>query len=462
MSPATHALDRRLHDLRSSYEAVRTSLAELEGEHIYALLVAGHAFSGATADAAAPVIGRVADLRDAAAPLAGALNEVFVARSAGQMDDRRAAELVAWLNSPTVMVPPSAPGSADRPLVPAPHGAEFLSAQGVLEALDAGIVRLRELIAIIDDAWQRFSARLEKATAEAAALAEQLPGNRTVAAVRTDLELLATRVVGDPLGSVELLERAEEALAAAEGMKAESLPLQERLEACRRLAREVEGAVVEGRHGLDRSRAEFVNPEGMLAPLDTAVLTGERGLLPWLGRLERLVDGGEVQLATTGIDAWQELAERTLAAARQVAEANVGPTKRRRELQGLLRAARVKAGASGRAEDSWASELAARAEAALAIPCNLAEAEAHVDAFLDDLRLTPTPAQGGNVRIARARAERADRAGRPGTADGAGDAGVPGGGAAGAGGGAGAGTAGPWGNPPGAATAGHGTWGMSA
>jgi hypothetical protein len=432
MSPATHALDRRLYDLRSSYEAMRTTLSELDGDHVYALLVAGHGFSGATADMAAPALVRVSDLRAAATPLADVLSEVFEARGSGQMDDRRAAELVAWLNSPTIMVPPSEPRAADRPLVPAPQGTEFLSAQGVLEALEVAVAHLRELMRTIDSAWQGFSDRLERVSAEADRLAARMPGNRALAAARSDLELLATRVIGDPLGSVELLDRAESTLATAEEAHEESRPLQARLESCRRLARDVEAAVVEGRHGLDRSRAEFVNPAGMLAPIDAAVLTGERGLVPWLGRLERLVEGGDVQLATTGLDRWQDLATQTLAAAEQVAEANVGPTRRRRELQGLLRAARVKAGASGRAEDAWASELATRAEAALAIPCDLAEAEAQVEAFLDDLRLTPTPAQGAKAQIARARAERAGRTERP------------------------------WTGTPGAGGAPQGTWGMSA
>lgn len=413
MSPATHALDRRLYELRTSHESATTSLGELDGDHIYALLVAGHGFSGSTADAAGPALSRLRDLRASAAPIEGVLAEVAEVRRAGQLDDRRAAELVAWLNSPTIMVPPGNPPVSQRPLRPAPHGAEVLSAQGVLQALAEAIEALREVMGRIDAAWQGFSARLERVSARADALAAELPGNRALAAARADLSLLATRVIGDPLGAVEVLDLAEAAIEAADGVREESRPLNERLASCRRTVAEVEAAIAQGRHGLDRSRAEFVAPPGMLAPLDDAVLTGERGLVPWLDRLEGLVERGDVGLATTGVDRWQALADETLAAARQVAEANVGPTKRRRELQGLLRAALVKAGASGRAEDAWTSELAGRAERALAIPCDLAEAEAAVEAFLEDLRLTPTPAQGASAQIARARAERAARGSAP-------------------------------------------------
>lgn len=413
MSPATHALDRRLYELRTSHESATASLSELDGDHIYALLVADHGFSGATAGAAGPAVRRLADLRASAAPIAGVLAEVADVRRAGQLDDRRAAELVAWLNSPTIMVPPGNPPVSQRPLRPAPHGAEVLSAQGVLQALGQAIEALRGVIGRIDAAWQGFSARLEQVSARADALAAELPGNRALAATRAELSLLATRVIGDPLGAVEVLDLAEAAIDAADSVRDECRPLHERLATCHRMAADLDTAIAQGRHGLDRSRAEFLAPPGMLAPLDTAVLTGERGLLPWLARLENLVERGDVGLAATGVDRWEALAGETLAAARQVAEANVGPTKRRRELQGLLRAARVKAGASGRAEDAWAAELATRADAALAIPCDLAEAEAAVEAFLEDLRLTPTPAQGAGARIARARAERAARGPAP-------------------------------------------------
>jgi hypothetical protein len=414
MSPATHALDRRLYELRTSHESAATSLGELDGDHIYALLVAGHGFSGSTADAAGPALRRLGDLRASAAPIEGVLAEVAEVRRGGQLDDRRAAELVAWLNSPTIMVPPGNPPVSQRPLRPAPHGAEVLSAQGVLQALAEAIEALREVMGRIDAAWQGFSARLEQVSARADALAAELPGNRGLAAARADLSLLATRVIGDPLGAVEVLDLAEAAIEAADGVREETRPLHDRLASCRNTVAELEAVIARGRHGLDRSRAEFVSPPGMLAPLDDAVLTGERGLLPWLARLEALVERGDVGLAATGVDRWQALADETLAAARQVAEANVGPTKRRRELQGLLRAALVKAGASGRAEDAWTAELAGRAERALAIPCDLAEAEAGVEAFLEDLRLTPTPAQGASAQIAKARADRAARAPAPG------------------------------------------------
>ena len=91
-------------------------------------------------------------------------------------------------------------------------------------------------------------------------------------------------------------------------------------------------------------------PRGCSA-VDPDVLSRGPGLRPWLARLERLVSEGDVSRAGAGLERWRSLAEQTVAVARQVAEANALPWRRRRELQGLLRATRVKAGAVGRAED---------------------------------------------------------------------------------------------------------------
>jgi hypothetical protein len=96
--------------------------------------------------------------------------------------------------------------------------------------------------------------------------------------------------------------------------------------------------------------------------------------------------------------------------ARQVAEVNARPWRRHRELQGLLRAARVKAGAMGRAEDLRITELAARAmrsrggpshppPRSLAVPCDLPAAESAVEAFLEELR-NPAPSSAGAGGVA--------------------------------------------------------------
>jgi adenylosuccinate lyase len=141
-----------------------------------------------------------------------------------------------------------------------------------------------------------------------------------------------------------------------------------------------------GRDDLAASRAEIHQPRGLLDAVDEDVVTGERGLRPWLGRLERLVADGKTGLADKGIESWQALADQTLSTARQVAKANQRPVGRRHELLRLLEAAKVKAHASGRGADPRVTDLAKRADEALAVPCDLEDAQVKVDAYLDELR----------------------------------------------------------------------------
>jgi len=107
-----------------------------------------------------------------------------------------------------------------------------------------------------------------------------------------------------------------------------------------------------------------------------------------------------VPLVEKGLESWKATADRTLDAAQQIAEANVQPLRQRQELANLLRAARVKAGASGRSEDPWMGEVFDRADQALhAVPCCLTTARSQVDVYLEELRRCPTPAQAANKEM---------------------------------------------------------------
>jgi hypothetical protein len=381
VSPAAYVLDRRLYELRTARQAADATFAELEGEDTYALAAAGGGLTGTTASRVGPALDRVAELRDALGRLDELLDQVTDLRDAGHVDDRRATDLVARLNSPSILVPSGA--RADAPV---------LTAQDVLAAVDEAVERVREVLAEVDAAWGEFLPRLEKATAQADRLARSLPSYAALAEARALMTVLPEIVVEDPLGAVEELTRVEAVLGDVDRVRDQVTRLQEVLAAAGEAVTELESLIAEGRHALDRSRIEIADPRDLLDPIDPAVVTGERGLRPWLARLDRLVGEGDVELAARGLERWRELADQTRVVARQVAEANARPSLRRRELQGLLRAARVKAGASGRAEDMVLTELAARADRALDAPCDLAEAQARVDAYMDELRRGPAPA----------------------------------------------------------------------
>jgi hypothetical protein len=386
VSPAAYVLDRRLHELRMAQQAAAATIADLEGEDTYAFLVAGDGLTGTTASRVRPALDRVAELRDALDRLDEMLDQVSSLRDAGHVDDPRATDLVALLNSPSITVP--APPDAG------PHTeGTALAPQDLLATVDETVARVRAVLAEVDGAWREFLPRLERAMADGDRLALALPTYGTLADARSLMTVLPDIVVEDPLGAADELARVEAALADVDRVRDQVGRLREVLTAAGDTLTELEALIAEGRHALDRSRIEIANPRDLLDPIDPVVVGGERGLRPWLARLDRLVGDGDVELAARGLERWRVLADQTRTAARQVVEANTGPSLRRGELQGLLRAARVKAGASGRAEDMALTELAARADRALDVPCDLAEAEARVNAYLDELRRGPTPAQ---------------------------------------------------------------------
>jgi hypothetical protein len=266
-----------------------------------------------------------------------------------------------------------------------------MAPQDLLDTLDEAVGPLRALVTEVDTAWHELPTRLERVTAEAERLALELPAFRSIAAARSTLADLPARVVHDPLGAADDLAQVQAALAGAQATRADVTRLGHTLKAATATLTEIESLIDEGRDALARSVAETHEPWGLLDPLDAGVLSGERGLRPWLARLERLVAEGRVALAEKGLASWRALADQTLDAARQVAAANIRPVARRHELQRLLGAAKVKARASGRADDPRVTQLADQAQQALLVPCDIDLAENRVDAYLDALRRKPRP-----------------------------------------------------------------------
>jgi hypothetical protein len=376
MSPAGHALDRRLLALRTLHETVVLDLQELENDPAFALLAAAtDRLDGATAAQAGPALATLADLGPGLAPLEDLIDWVGGLRSVERVDDERATELVAQLNSPCIAI-------ADTPEA-AP---DVITPQDLLSSLDEAVSTLREVTVAVEEAWREVPGRVEAAMAEADRLARDFPSLEAAAAARTTLTMLPAHVVGDPLGAANELSEIETTLASATELATDMGRQRDALATATTTLDDIETAITEGREGLAASRAEIHQPRGLLDSIDDDVVTGERGLRPWLGRLERLVAASKIVLADKGIESWQALADQTLSTARQVAKANQRPVGRRHELLRLLEAAKVKASASGRGADPRVTDLAARADAALAIPCDLEDAQVRVDAYLDELR----------------------------------------------------------------------------
>jgi len=394
VSPAAHALDRRLFDLRVAYDALASDVGALEAGGTYAVLAAGTLVSGATVNRARPALAQVAEVRRGLELVARLIHDVIQVRGTGPLDEDSATELFAHLNGPSVVVPedPDRPAMSPLAIVASP-----VAPHDLLTAMGRAVMPVHDLVSQVDRVWAEFMPRLERATAEAERLHQAASGFRSVRDVRAALVPLATRVIHDPLGAADELAEIQATLDAAASALARQPELQAALAEAEVRVDELEGLIAEGRSALARTSMEISDPGTLLDPLDPDVVGGERGLRPWLTRLRRLVDTGDIDLADKGYASWQAMADKLLASARLVAEANARPTERRRELRNLLRAARVKAGASGQAEDPHTTELARQAERSLVVPCRLAIAEAHVARYVEELRRSPTPEQARNA-----------------------------------------------------------------
>lgn len=380
MSPGAPTFDRRARELRAARDALVADALAVESGDTYAVLAASGRLAGLTAERAQRAVAQMSALWRGLEPLDDVLAQVEHRLAGAHGDDHEVAELMALMNGPSIMVASSADEAGAEP-VPG----RSITPDDLLGALQGALDPVCELVAEVDAAWRQLVPRLDRASAEADRMAAELPGLRSLAAARVALDELPDRIVKDPLGAAEQLTRIESTLVEAAASRAELARLGGAVTAAARILAEVEGLVTEGRDAFDRSRAEIVGPEGLLEPVDPDLLTHEPGLGPWLARLERLVAEGDAHRAWAGLEHWRTLADQTMTAARQVAEANARPWRRRGELQGLLRAARVKAGAMGLAEDPAVTELAGRAAQALALPCDLAAAESAVETFLDAL-----------------------------------------------------------------------------
>jgi hypothetical protein len=387
-----------LSELRVAQEALAAEACALEAGGTYALLAAGNHFTGATAERAQPALAQVAELWRGLALLDDLLVQVEQRQDEVHVDGNHAARLMALVNGPAIVVAPDAPPQRDGDPAPSPSGArsrQTITPDDLLASLQGALAPAHQVVAEIDAAWRELVPRLDQVTADAARLAAELPALKVLAAARAAIEALPGHTVHDPLGAVDELNRIESALAEAVGARAELARLAEAMAAAARTLADLEGLMDEGRAAFDRCRAEIASPEGLLEPVDPDVLTREPGLRPWLARLERLVSEGDTSRAGAGLDRWRSLADQSMAVARQVAEANALPWRRRRELQGLLRATRVKAGAVGRAEDPLVSELVERAIRSLAVPCDLPAAESAIEAVLEALR-HPVPSSAAD------------------------------------------------------------------
>ena len=401
VNPGGHALGRRVSELRVAQQALAAEARALEAGDTFALLAAGnrlhrdHGGTGATCPRPRwPSCGGASALLD---DLLGRVEQQTDDRDG---DDHHAARLVALLNGPVIVVAPDAPPDGDgdaalftgRRLVTAGHLARRPARlpAGCTRAGTRGRGRDRRRLARAGPSPRPGDGR-GRSTGRRAAGPPGAGGGPRLAST-----LLPERIVNDPLGAVDELTRVESTLAEVAGARAELARLGEATAAAAADARRTGGTDGRGRvrvrpqPGRDRQprgaaragRPRRAEPRARVAPVAGA---------PGAPRVRGRRAPGRGRAGAAG----GRSPTQTVAVARQVAEANARPWRRRRELQGLLRAARVKAGAVGRAEDPWCTELARQATRSLAVPCDLPAAESAIEALLEGLR-QPIPSSAAD------------------------------------------------------------------
>jgi hypothetical protein len=402
---------RRLDELRAAREALVTKAEALEAEDTYVVLAASNWLTGVTAERVRLALARVAELWQGLGLLDDLIAQVEEALGEPHVDNRQA-RLMELVCGPSIVMAPaqSLADNAAPPAGPDAPSRRRLTPGELLRSLENVLTPARDVVAQVDAAWRALVPRLDRVKVDAERLAGELPGLKPLTAARALLDALPDRIVEDPLGADDELTKIEWTVACAARARVEVARLREAVADCGRTLADLERLLAEGREAFDRSRTEIVGPEGLLEPVDPDVMSREPGLRPWLARLEQLVLEGDVSRAGAGLDRWQALANETMVVARQVAEVNARPWRRHRELQGLLRAARVKAGAMGRAEDLRVTELAARAMRSLSVPCDLLAAESAVEAFLEELR-NPAPSLAGAGGVAALASDATDTTG---------------------------------------------------
>ena len=390
MSAVARDADRRLAALRQARDAVTTNLLDLEADGAYSLLKAGNGLSGVTAGRAKPALAGVVELYDGLQLLDDLVDRAEAYRNDGRFTDDRARQVISMLEGQSITLPPQVRPLAQRGLTDAAVTNTTISAKDLLSAMEQTFAAVRDVVAAVDAAWNDLLPRVEQADAEALTLASEAPAQTAVAGARAALRVATDRIAQDPLGAAGELARAEALLTSARQAVAQVRALRARVQTeladADALVGRIAAGIDEGRVALEDSRRTVAEPTGLLDPIDPTTLTAGSGLQAWLDRLRALVAAGDVERAADGLAHWRNVADQTLAAVQQVATANAAPAARRRELRGLLRAARAKAVAAGQSDDLDLREQEQTARAALAPPCDLAAAQRRVDDYLAAVR----------------------------------------------------------------------------
>src|SRR5687768_5017249 len=120
LSVQVEEADELLDKLRAAQAAVMANLLDLESEGTYELLCSANGLSGETKAAAEPALAGAAVLWRDRELINELIQRADLVRGKGRLNDRRAAELIALLNGPSIHIPANPVPLAERDLTKDP------------------------------------------------------------------------------------------------------------------------------------------------------------------------------------------------------------------------------------------------------------------------------------------------------------------------------------------------------
>jgi hypothetical protein len=276
-------------------------------------------------------------------------------------------DLDRLLRGPSISLPPLDVPLANRGLTTPGQTLVATTPEELLTNMAAAFDAAKHEILGVDECWRTLVPRLTAAQqllGELEALATSLGEHDAVLdRTRARLDRMGEQVANDPLAvNADEFAQMEASLstvrAQLDGLAHDRDALDADLQECTTTIDEIAAALGDGEAALAEAQVKIANPNGLLDPLDRTCLTDpQRGLTPWLERLNDLARSGDWRHACRGLDQWQRVATETLASARTVAAANAAPVEARNELRGRLDALTAKADRLGMTEDPEASAL---------------------------------------------------------------------------------------------------------
>jgi hypothetical protein len=378
---------QRLHE---AAERISANLVELELDSSRQLL------------AASPLVGESAARWSAAST---ALTELWrrhgllehlLQRADKLHGSRRANELGAMLDAPSIELDSSDVPLAERSLLGSVQTADRCTADQLLASMSSAFDEVKTVISRIGEAWNTLIPKLDaerRLLQDTSRLAEELgeSGRRDLKAAAQTLEGLSTSVTTDPL-SVPVSE--------VEALTRSLRAIREDLEGSIALKRGFEAKIHDAHELLEQVRA--TDREGQAAheellvkisvPAPPAAPKGRGDREAELAAIVALAQRGAWREARSGLDNWSAHTNASLDLARRTLDANRAPIEARNQFRALLDAYQVKAKRLGLVEEPQLAEIFTQAQQALYnAPTDLALAAQLVRSYQQALSGSHTP-----------------------------------------------------------------------